>query len=273
MLIAASLLLTLVSGATASTQAKTEVVQETQIRGGLPDFHAKASAGEPVRVAYLGGSITAAEGWRPKTLRFLQEHYPQTKVEEIFAAVAGTGSPLGAMRFDRDVLAKQPDLLFVEFAVNDRALPALRIEEAMEGIVRKLWRRYPRADICFVYTLSKNMVKDYAAGKLSSSATAMENVARHYGIPSIAFGVEVSRQLDSGRWVFQAAKELGETDEAGRTVFSHDGTHPLEAGHVLYAGAVRRAWPLLTNELKAKAHELPEPLHVDNWEKIGRAHV
>jgi hypothetical protein len=36
-------------------------------RGGLSNVLSKLERGEAVRVAYLGGSITAQDGWRPKT--------------------------------------------------------------------------------------------------------------------------------------------------------------------------------------------------------------
>ena len=38
---------------------------ECRARGGLPNVEAKARAGGAIRVGYLGGSITAAPGWRP----------------------------------------------------------------------------------------------------------------------------------------------------------------------------------------------------------------
>lgn len=42
---------------------------ECSPRRGLPNFLAKAQkSGAEVRIAYLGGSITAQEGWRPRTL-------------------------------------------------------------------------------------------------------------------------------------------------------------------------------------------------------------
>jgi hypothetical protein len=167
------------------------------------------------------------------------------------------------------VLDHQPDLLFVEFAVNDGAQPDALIERAMEGIVRQQWRVNPQADICFVYTLSKNMVKDYEAGRLNNSATAMERVADRYGIPSIVFGVDVVKQLGTGKWVFQADKKLGEHDAEGRTIFSNDGTHPIDAGHALYFGSIERSWPALVATREAGVHPLGGPLRSDNWEHAG----
>ncbi|MGP8237189.1 MAG: SGNH/GDSL hydrolase family protein, partial [Limisphaerales bacterium] len=110
---------------------------ECHAREGLPNFFAKLNAGGEVKIAYLGGSITAQEGWRPLTLRWFQEHFPSARISQINAAIGGTGSDLGVFRLKHDVLDQNPDLLFVEFAVNDGGAPTPQIERCMEGIVRQ----------------------------------------------------------------------------------------------------------------------------------------
>ncbi|WP_218281181.1 SGNH/GDSL hydrolase family protein [Verrucomicrobium spinosum] len=158
---------------------------EVTPRGGLPNVLAKLQAGQAVKVGYLGGSITAAPGWRVKSLKWLQDKFPTAKLSEINAAIGGTGSDLGVFRVQRDVLDHKPDLLFVEFAVNDGGADPARIQKCMEGIVRQTWKVDPATDICFVYTLSEPFLNDLKAGKASRSVTAMEGVADHYQIPSI----------------------------------------------------------------------------------------
>ncbi len=120
-----------------------------------------------------------------KSLELLQGRYPDLKWTEINAAIGGTGSDLGVFRFGQDVLAYQPDLLFVEFAVNDGGAAPQQIHQAMEGIVRQAWKANPETDIIFVYTISEPFLADLQAGKFSRAASAMEEVADHYGIPSI----------------------------------------------------------------------------------------
>ena len=105
--------------------------QVLQARDGLPNTFAKLEAGEEVRVAYLGGSITAAPGWRPMTTEWLRESYPRAQIVEIDAAIGGTGSPLGVFRLGQ-MSWHDPDLLFVEFAVNDSGQDPLVIWRAME---------------------------------------------------------------------------------------------------------------------------------------------
>ena len=239
---------------------------ECRARGGLPNVEAKARAGDAIRVGYLGGSITAAPGWRPKSLAWLKERHPSATFSEINAAIGGTGSDLGVFRFRQDVLEHKPDLLFVEFAVNDGGAAPDRIHRAMEGIVRQAWQADPATDICFVYTVSEPFLKDLQAGRCSRAATAMEEVADHYAIPSIHLGLEAARMAADGRLVFKGKKPA--PGEAGPMVFSEDGVHPLvETGHELYLKAIERSWPALAEAGKAGPHVLPAPLRADNWER------
>ena len=238
---------------------------ELTARGGMPNLFAKLNAGKEVRIGYLGGSITAAPGWRVKSLAWLQQQYPAAKLSEINAAIGGTGSDLGVFRANQDVISKKPDLLFVEFAVNDGGAPPDRIQKTMEGIVRQTWKADPSTDICFVYTLSEPFLKDLQAGKFPRSASAMEGVANHYGIPSIHFGVEVVKQLADGKLIFKSAKDASVPD--GQTVFSNDGVHPLvETGHEIYQTVIARSFLAMKSTGKAAPHPLIAPLRADNWE-------
>jgi len=235
-------------------------------RAGLPNFIAKLEAGKKVKVAYLGGSITAAGGWRVQSRQWLQEQYPKAKVEEIHAAIGGTGSDLGVFRLQNDVLRHKPDLLFVEFAVNDGGAPPERIHQAMEGIVRQTWQTDPTLDICYVYTLSLPVLEELKSGKMQRSASAMEELADLYGIPSIHFGVEVAKMEAAGDLIFKAPKP-DNVAETKPWVFSSDGVHPFsETGHVLYTEAIARSWPKIQAvDSQPGPHELPAPLREDNW--------
>lgn len=158
---------------------------ELHPRAGLPHLAAltRESTGE-LRVAYLGGSITAAaNGWRTLTTNHLRTIFPKLAVVEIDAGLPGTGSNLGACRLGYDVLRHRPDLLFVEFAVNDTGVPPDRIERTIEGIVRQTRRANPQTDLCFIYTVSTPGLPDLEAGNFPPAARAMENVAAHYEIP------------------------------------------------------------------------------------------
>jgi len=242
-------------------------VQECRPRGGLPNFLAKAAtAGSELKVAYFGGSITAQNGWRPKTLAHFQKTWPAAKFSEINAAIGGTGSDLGVFRLAQDVLVKKPDLLFVEFAVNDGGAHPDQIRRCMEGIVRQTWTTLPDCDICFVYTVTEALVKPMLDGQFPRAAATMEQVADKYGIPSIHMAVEVAKLAKDGKltWKGPLPKTPGDT-----VVFANDGVHPYpETGHELYLQAIVRSLEPIQAASKSKGpHALPEPLIATNYEK------
>jgi hypothetical protein len=91
----------------------------------------KAALGEDVTLGFIGGSITQGAGAVPIHEKcyprifadaFKKKFAKDGNVDLVKAGVGGTPSELGMIRFDRDVLRdgqKKPDLIVIEFAVND----------------------------------------------------------------------------------------------------------------------------------------------------------
>jgi hypothetical protein len=139
---------------TVSTDSDTPKIQYVNVLIGdtgseLPGYDAflkKAGSGQLIRICYLGGSITCGastaprkginrdgkpfdysdydvnrDSWRAITYQWLKDTYEvnEGQFEEVNAAIGATTSELAAFRLKDDVLAYKPDLLFIEFAVND----------------------------------------------------------------------------------------------------------------------------------------------------------
>lgn len=255
---------------------------ESTPRAGLPNFFDKIAKGGEIRVAYLGGSITAQPGYRVKSLEYFNKKYPNCKFKEINAAIGGTGSDLGVLRIDHDVYVGKPDLMFVEFAVNDAGTPPQEIVRSMEGIVRKTWKNFPLCDIIYVYTFTAALLPDLKTGKLNRSAATMEVIADAYGIPSIHMGLEAVRLEGEGKLLMKAPEakvervsgdELNQASKVaigadGKIPFSKDGVHPYtDTGHQLYEEAIERSMPGIVKATGAAgAHKLIAPIDALNYE-------
>ena len=226
-------------------------------RDGIGHVMAKIRAGKEVGVAYLGGSITQMNGWRRLTQEWLAKRYPQAKFREINAAIGGTGSDLGVYRVGKDVIARRPDLVFVEFATNDSPKDPEGTLRNFDGIVRQIWANDPETDIVFVYTVTATSVKHYLDGRRQPTAEAMERLAQHYGIPSVDWGVEVARQCRAGKLIMSmgeaytaVAPDVKNRDAAatemmkreGKTLFAKDGVHPALPGHMIYSAELSELW-------------------------------
>jgi lysophospholipase L1-like esterase len=261
---------------------QTVKAQEVRSREGIGNAMKKMVAGQEVTVAYLGGSITAMDGWRNKTTAWLKATYPKATFKEVHAAIGGTGSDLGVFRLGRDVLVHKPDLLFVEFATNDGGQPPEQIWRSMEGIVRQTWKQDPLTDIVFTYTITTAFTNDYCKGVCNRSASAMELLADHYGIPSINFGIRVAQLLKENKLVMDAKvietavpKESPDRDKQirekiaadPRLLFANDGVHPRDEGHELYKAAIIVGLTQM-KDMPAADHKakLAKAFIADNWE-------
>ncbi len=175
---------------------------------------------DEINIVYLGGSITEGVGasdynntcYRALVGKYFTQAYPDKKVNNIHQGVGGTGSDYGLIRLERDVMSYNPDLVFVEFAVNDNGRDS-RLE--MESIVRTLNNLENPPYIVYLYTTRSNFadVKPYHV-----------EVANHYGIPQIDLQQELLRVMaETGNDV---------------SVYLPDGVHPSDAGHKVYADKI-----------------------------------
>jgi len=247
-------------------------------RKGLSNFFFKMKNGQDVCIAYLGGSITLAEGWRVKTFEWFQKKYPSCRMKQINAGIGGTGSDLGIFRLEDEVLQYDPDLIFVEFAANDTAVKPSDSSEtetvyaAMEGIVRKIWLKNPSTDICFIYTVNTPMAECLRSGKPCWTADIMENIAVHYGIPSINVGIEIINQELAGKLVYRVERDSEEEKkirETGKMIFSYDGVHPtLDDGHNIYTEIITSCISEMENSRNQFEHILKSPLSPNPWENV-----
>jgi acyl-CoA thioesterase-1 len=65
--------------------------------------------------------------------RTLKRRFPHAVLNTIVTAIGGEAADQGAARFERDVLPHRPDVLFLDYGLNDRGIGLVRSEAA--------WRR------------------------------------------------------------------------------------------------------------------------------------
>ena len=144
------------------------------------------------------------------------------------AAIGGTGSDLGAFRCGVDVVAHDPDLVFVEFNINDGSPVDDFHKATMEGIVRQLWASRSKPEIVFLYTTSRT---------LHERRGSHPAVARHYGIPQIDLQpplLEALKRFDLPGPTPAKLKDKNLDWSQPGQVFMSDSVHPNALGHAIY---------------------------------------
>ena len=180
----------------------------------LRDVMKRAAAGEDITIAYIGGSITDGDSASPKntscyaylTTDWWINTFPDANIRYVNAGIGATDSYLGAHRVQDQVLAKDPDLVVVEFAVNDGDILN---RETYESLLLHILE-YDTSPAVVALMLTTEGGWDYS--------DVHSPVAFHYGVPIISYQAVLSKGLVT--W-----------DQVG----SQDGVHPANGGHALIA--------------------------------------
>ncbi len=245
------------AGATAEQSDPVHDDRHLKIRRGLDASRRAFETTGRGRVAFLGGSITEMDGYRPLVETWLTEHFPQTQFEFVNAGIASTCSHAGAFRLERDVFRDGPvDLLFVDFAVNDDQDAGHGSDDCVrgvEGIVRHALLTDPETDIVLLHFPNDSMLRTFRAGRQPKVIREHERVAEHYGIPSVSVAGFAADAIDRGELTWE----------------QYGGTHPHRPGQQL---AARLTGRLLTAGMRIgrplrrrESAELPSPIRADSF--------
>lgn len=212
--------------------------------GRLEKVMGKLKTGEKVNVAFIGGSVTegglasAPEySYADRVIQYLKGAYKEEQINYLNAGLSGTPSTLGVMRYQRDVvetLGTTPDLVFIEFAIND--YEEATKGRAYEGMVRDILEADENTAVVLVFSVSKS--------KWNLQDVHIP-IGEQYGLPmvsvkdAIAYGYEENKLTD------------GE--------YFADDFHPVNYGHQIMADCIVNLLKKVENhEISETSAKLPE---------------
>lgn len=208
------------------------------------DFDRRARKGERLTIVFFGGSLTWGAqatdpqhtSYRALTSRKLEETYPEAHFRFWDAAIGGTGSQLGVFRLERDVISRKPDLVFLDFTINDDpyAEPDPDRLAAYEALVRRLVSSGIPV-VQAIFAAKQDVLPNPSRRPLD---TAHQAIAVAYGLPS-ANAVALMRERVLA----------GTADAETLWPMTPDVTHPGDEGYALYAEAV---WAAFTKAVAEK---------------------
>ncbi len=200
----------------------------------------RAQAGEDITIAYIGGSIT--EGYNAGTeeiyAKLSYEYFADTygsrdTVHYVNAGLSGTPSTLGLIRSDRDVFAYEPDILFIEFAVNDSQADS----RAYDSLIMKALSQENAPAVVLLFSV------------IESGYTMQDDMGAtgfHYSLPMISVKNAIWPEIQEGRMTWAD--------------WSNDESHPNEYGQAVYADFIINYYKSLDASETDEPAELPEKL-------------
>ena len=206
--------------------------------------------GTATTIAFMGGSITVGEqanlndenhhkkGYAYYTYQWLKEHYdPQNCSTFVNGSISGTGSEIGIVRAQKDILDHNPDIIFIEYAANNGSTDFFK--QSYESLIRKCLNLPSNPAIILVFSCT------YYTNN-GTETQYMAPMGEHYHLPMFSF--------DKALRTVVSFTDKDRTDPIFKD-FTNDGTHPNDNGHQLYA--------------KCLAYYLKELLRREKDEPVG----
>lgn len=173
----------------------------------------KAKDGGEITVGVIGGSITQgslasvpANCYASKFSDWWVNKFPDAKVNFVNAGIGGTNSYLGVHRVDDQLLAYDPDVVVVEFSVND--IDRVMNKYSYDSLVRKILSHSTNPAVMLLFTTEDNG---------TSLQDVHKEIGEAYNLPMISYHDVVYPEVAAGTLDW---KDI-----------SPDNIHPNDAGH------------------------------------------
>ncbi len=208
----------------------------------------KAEAGEDITIACIGGSITQGViSSGPKDMELTEkkcyadiffdwwkETFPEVEVTVVNAGIGGTDSYLGVHRVEEDVLVHEPDVVLVEYSVNDGGTNTY--QNSYDNLVRRILKSESKPAVILLFMAQTSLV---------SAQNVHALVGFNYGLPMVSHYNLIKDFFEKGTYTVEE--------------MSGDVSHPSAFGHAVVGEML---WKYL-NQVYEAADTYGEPAEFD----------
>ena len=92
--------------------------------------------------------VNTLDAYPYQTLVTVKRYYPNAILNTITTAIGGENSEQGSVRFEAEVLTHRPDVLFIDYGLNDRTIGVERSEKAWRSMIEKALERGIKVILC-----------------------------------------------------------------------------------------------------------------------------
>ncbi len=221
----------------------------------------RAKAGEPMTVAYIGGSITQGAGAKPintncyayQSFKGITERLGDpSRFSYVKAGAGGTSSEFGLMRYTKEVCLfgeRKPDIVFIEFAVNDYDDETRG--RCFESLLRTALSadNHPAVILLFSVFANNENLQD-----------RLIPIGTEYGVPMVSVKNAVVPQFAFPR-------------NAGRVIskrqYFYDTFHPTNMGHTVMSDCLLNLFDVVLADPSLNGFSRSDASHAEDYAKAA----
>ncbi|MDG2166757.1 MAG: SGNH/GDSL hydrolase family protein [Opitutales bacterium] len=159
--------------------------------------------------------------------RKLKERYPNAVINVIVTSIGGEASDKGASRFEETVLNHKPDLITIDYSLNDRGLGLAKADAAWRNMIEQAQEKDIPIILLTPTIDSRSNLQD-PKDPLNQQAEQVRNLAAEYGVGLV----------DSLKSFKAYVKSDGPMEDLLSQI-----NHPNRKGHAIVANGIMEWFP------------------------------
>ena len=154
-------------------------------------------------------------------LKDIKSVYPMTVVNVINTSVGGENSESGLKRFEADVLTHKPDVLFIDYALNDRGMGLERAKIAWEKMIRLALEKNIKVILLTPSPDQRVDIKDEFS-ILDQHANQIKELAKSFQIGLIDTYALYKNKVKSGHNLIDYMSQVNHPNEKGHQMITDE---------------------------------------------------
>jgi lysophospholipase L1-like esterase len=154
-------------------------------------------------------------------LKDLKSVYPMTVVNVINTSIGGEHSESGLKRFEADVLTHKPDVLFIDYALNDRGMGLERAKIAWEKMIRLALEKNIKVILLTPSPDQRVDIKDDLS-ILDQHANQIKELAKNFQIGLIDTYALYKNKVKSGSNLVDYMSQVNHPNEKGHQMITDE---------------------------------------------------
>jgi acyl-CoA thioesterase I len=163
--------------------------------------------------------VRTLDAYPQQVLTALKAVYPAAVINVIVTAIGGENSVQGEKRFRDEVLVHRPDVLFIDYALNDRPVGLTKAGEATEKMIQEALKKNIKV---ILLTPSPDLRVD-----LKTPGNELEQFTKQISAFAQKYGIGLADSYTSFRQKAEKGEDLN--------IYMSQSNHPNREGHTLIA--------------------------------------
>jgi len=178
--------------------------------------------GHSVPTGYFKTPVVNTFGSYPfQLLKHLKELYPYAVINVITTSIGGENSVSGEKRFESDVLIHKPDVLFIDYALNDRMIGLEKSENAWRKMIEKAKKKNIKVILLTPSPDQSVNILD-STSDLEKHSLQIKMLAKKYGVGLVDSYESFKQKVISGDNLSNYMSQVNHPNEKGNLLIAND---------------------------------------------------